>query len=97
MISSLKDKYFRWRNKRHLNASHKVYLSFGENCLPDHILNRYALKSFTTPFSHGRSNVEYILNLERDDYTDFLNLDYLSYEYLNEDRVQRLKKYTEKD
>jgi hypothetical protein len=69
------------------------FLSLGENCLPDHILNRYGLKSFATPFSHGRSNIEYILNLERDNYRDFLNTDCLAYDYLGETKVVRQRKY----
>jgi len=45
-----------------------LFLSLGENCLPDNILNRYHLKSFSTPFSSCRSNIEYILQCEEDCY-----------------------------
>lgn len=75
--------------------SKKVYLSFGENCLPDNILNRYKLKSFTTPFSHGRSNIEYILQLEQDNYKNFLESKYLVYEEFQGKEVLRLKTYTQ--
>ena len=71
----------------------KIYVSFGENCLTDNILERHGLKLLTTPFSHGRSNIEYILHLEKDNYTDFLNLDYLNYEEVSGKMVPRLKKY----
>lgn len=71
----------------------KIYLSFGENCLADHILNRQGIKSFTTPFAHGRSNIEYVLQLEEDSYKDFLNLEFLAYEKLGKKEVPRLKKY----
>jgi len=73
--------------------SKNVYLSFGENCLTDNILSRHNIKSFTTPFSHGRSNIEYILQLEKDNYKDFLNLKYLTYEEISEQKVPILKKY----
>lgn len=74
-----------------------IYLSFGENCLTDNILQRHSMKTITTPFSHGRSNVEYILQLEKDQYKDFVNLEYLKYENLNGKNVPRLKKYNSKD
>ena len=38
----------------------KLYLSFGENCLTDNILSRYNIKSYSTPYSSARSNIEYI-------------------------------------
>lgn len=73
-----------------LRLTKKIYLSFGENCLTDNILNRYNLKSFTTPFSHGRSNVEYILSLEEEQYKNFLDTRYINYEELNGKNVPRL-------
>lgn len=73
--------------------SSRVYLSFGENCLTDNILDRYNLKSFTTPFSHGRSNVEYILQMERDQYKDFVNINYIEYFSLGDIKVPRLCRY----
>lgn len=70
-----------------------VYVSFGENCLTDDILKRYKLKSFSTPFSSGRSNIEYILQIEKDNYTNFLNTEYMRYEPLNDKDMLRLKFY----
>ncbi len=84
---------FKTKRKVKLALSKKLYVSFGENCLTDNILERHGLKLLTTPFSHARSNVEYILNLEADDYKDFLNLDHIAYEKLNKSNVPRLKKY----
>jgi glycosyltransferase involved in cell wall biosynthesis len=81
------------KGKLNLLFSKKIYVSYGENCLTDNILQRHFLKSLTTPFSHGRSNVEYILQLERDNYKDFLNPEYLRYEVLGKKEVPRLKKY----
>ena len=73
----------------------KLYLSFGENCLTDEILSRYNLKSFSTPFSSGRSNIEYVLQIEKDEYKDFLNPDFMKYGIFNEKNVVRLTKYNE--
>ncbi len=42
-----------------------AWLSLGENCLPDRILQRHGLKSFSTPFSNGRSNIDVLLALWR--------------------------------
>lgn len=85
--------YSRVKGKLALIFTNKLYLSFGENCLADNILNRHRIKSFTSPFAHGRSNIEYILQLEKDRYKDFLDLRFLKYERLGEKEVPRLKKY----
>ncbi|MFJ5369320.1 DUF1796 family putative cysteine peptidase, partial [Bosea sp. CER48] len=45
------------------------WLSLGENCLPDNILERNGLKMFSTPFSHGRSNIEYAIQLHSEGYS----------------------------
>ena len=75
------------------NASHKInfthaeniytepylWLSLGENCLPDDILKRHNKKSFSTIYSSGRTNIDYALYLENKNYIDLLdsrNLDY---------------------
>lgn len=73
----------------------KKYLSFGENCLADNILSRYNLKSFSSPFASGRSNIEYILQIQKDGYRDFLNPLFLEYGYEGEVRVVRQKQYKE--
>jgi len=80
------------RNKRYL-FSDKLYLSFGENCLTDNILARNNLKSFATIYSHSRSNIEYILQMEKDNYRDLFNLNYIKYEELNGKLIPRLKTY----
>lgn len=81
----------KWKAK--LYFARTIYVSFGENCLTDNILERHNLKLLTTPYSHGRTNIEYILQLEEDGYKDFLNLQHLRYEPLNNQKVPRLKKY----
>lgn len=68
-----------------------VYLSLGENCLTDDILKRYDLKSFSTPFSSCRSNIEYILFFEKRNYKDFLNQQFLKSEQALEKQVVRNK------
>ena len=73
----------------------KKYLSFGENCLADDILSRYDLKSFSSPFASARSNVEYILQIQKDKYKDFLNPQFLEYGYAGEKKVVRQKQYNE--
>lgn len=75
----------------HRKRTNRIYLSFGENCLTDNILSRYGLKSFTTPFSHCRSNIEYILDLERNHYIAFVSGEFLKYGDLNGKPVPRLK------
>ncbi len=50
-----------------------LWLSLGENCLADWVLQRHRLKSFATPFSHGRSNIDYILALEANAYRGVLD------------------------
>lgn len=70
-----------------------VVFSIGENCLADEILSRNNLKSFSSPYSSGRSNIEYVLMIEKEDFIDFLNKAYLEYEYFNDKRVVRNKKY----
>lgn len=77
---------------RHIRDKYLVF-SMGENCLTDDILSRNDLKSFSSPFSSGRSNIEYILAFEREKYVDFLNPQYLKYEMFGELKVARNKKY----
>jgi hypothetical protein len=81
----------KWKLK--LKFSKTLFVSFGENCLTDNILERHKLKLITTPFSHGRSNIEYIIQMELDNYKNFLNLDFIQYETLNDKKVPRLKVY----
>lgn len=54
-----------------------IYLSLGENCMPDDVLKRYGIKSFSTPFSSARSNIAYALQLAKNNYNNLLNPDYI--------------------
>lgn len=77
--------------------SKKKYVSFGENCLTDDILSRYKLKSFSSPFAAGRSNVEYLLQIHHDNFKDFVNPEFLEYSFVGKTRVVRLTKYNSLD
>ena len=70
------------------------YLSIGENCLTDNILDRHKIKSFSTPYSHGRSNLDYAIALEKENYVNFLNSEYLYYDYVGDTKVVRNKYYS---
>ncbi len=66
-----------------------LWISLGENCLTDNILQRYNLKSFSTPYSHGRSNLDYALQLERIKYNKLLDSVNLNYGFIDEKDVVR--------
>lgn len=71
-----------------------ICFSIGENCLTDSILDRNNLKSFSSPFSSSRSNIEYIINFEKENYAHFIDNNFLKYEFLNDSKkVVRNKKY----
>lgn len=73
-----------------------VFLSLGENCLSDNILDRNGLKSFSSPYASARSNIEYALLFEKEQYSDFLNPEYLRKElFHSQTAVVRNKKYVE--
>lgn len=50
-----------------------IWLSLGENCLPDSILHRFGMKSFSTPFSHGRTNIEYATQADAENFASLLD------------------------
>jgi hypothetical protein len=50
-----------------------LHLSLGENCLSDGILQRHGLKTFNTPYSGTRSNIDYAIQLEREGYAHLLD------------------------
>lgn len=73
------------------------YLSIGENCLTDNILDRHNIKSFSTPYSHGRSNLDYAISLEKENYRNLLKSEYLYYDYLGETKVVKNKYFIKSD
>lgn len=54
-----------------------ICLSIGENCATDMILQRFGLKSYSTPYSFVRSNCFYALQLEKHNYDFLLDKKYL--------------------
>lgn len=55
-----------------------LFLSLGENCLCQNIINRYKLNTFNTIYSYAKSNIEYALYLESNNYYKFLDNDNLT-------------------
>ena len=78
-------------------TSSTSYISIGENCLTDNILDRHSLKSFSTPYSHGRSNLDYAIKLESEGYKNLLSLKYLYHDHVGETKVVRNKYYSESE
>ncbi|MCS2162827.1 papain-like cysteine peptidase [Scandinavium sp. H11S7] len=68
----------KWKNRRNFKTD-VIWISLGENCLADDILRRHNKKSFSSVFSSGRSNIEYILQMERDNYLNLLKKDNLKH------------------
>lgn len=54
-----------------------LYLSLGENCLCQDIINRNGLNTFNTIYSYARSNIDYASYLESINYYKFLDRDSL--------------------
>ena len=72
-----------------------LWLSLGENCLTDELLRRHGKKSFSTPYSHGRSNIDYALQLEMYGYDILLDNRLLEVADAFGDRVIRSKYITQ--
>ena len=66
----------KWRYRHNFGAE-VLWISLGENCLSDDILRRHNRKSFSSVFSSGRSNIEYILQMEKDNYQSLLKPEFL--------------------
>jgi len=77
--------------------SNTYYLSIGENCLTDNILDRFKIKSFSTPYSHGRSNLDYVIELEKESYSNLLKPEYLYYDYVGDTKVVRNNYYSKSE
>jgi len=88
-ISSLKNITSIIKMRYRLHARDVLFLSLGENCLTDNILNRHGVKSFSTPYSHARSNLDYALLLEGSCYDGFLDVQNFHYDSIDETKVIR--------
>lgn len=76
-----------------LKFTKTLNVSIGENCLTDNILERHGLKSLTTVYSHGRSNLDYAIALELDRYKNLLERNNLYHAYFGESQVVRNNYY----
>jgi hypothetical protein len=72
-----------------------AWLSLGENCLPDRILQRHGLKSFSTPFSHGRSNIDYAQQMLQQRFAGLLDVAQLQDVDLGSEQVVRHRGYAQ--
>jgi hypothetical protein len=70
------------------------WLSLGENCLSDAILHRHGIKTTASPFSHGRSNVEYATQADATNFKGFLHRRNLEPGFANGKPVLRSRLYT---
>ena len=70
-----------------LSGDDMLHLSLGENCLSDGILERHGLKTFNTPYSGTRSNIDYAIKLEREGYSRLLDRDALEHGWAGPTKV----------
>ncbi|ROP49037.1 putative papain-like cysteine peptidase DUF1796 [Enterobacter sp. BIGb0383] len=68
----------KWKYRHNVGAD-TLWVSLGENCLADDILRRHGRKSFSSVFSSGRSNIEYLLQMEHDGYQNLLKKEHLQH------------------
>lgn len=87
ILKRIKERLIREYRQLKQRLSDTYYVSIGENCLTDNILDRFNIKSFSTPYSHGRSNIEYAIHLESEKYQNLLNPEFLYYDYVGETKV----------
>ncbi|KZR73698.1 DUF1796 family putative cysteine peptidase [Prochlorococcus marinus] len=59
------------------SRNQELWLACGENCMPIDILRRFDLNAPSTPFSSCRSNIEHLHYLEKSNYIEYLNSDYI--------------------
>ena len=50
-----------------------LWLSLGENCMPNNALRRFGLNAPSTPFSSARCCIEHVVWLEKNNYMDLTN------------------------
>lgn len=74
-----------------------LWLSLGENCLSDSILQRSYLKSYSSIYGSARSNIDYSMKMQRENYKGLLDKDNTVYEILNGSNVLRSSLYNESD
>lgn len=70
-----------------------VFCSLGENCLGQGVLDRKGMTSVVSPFSWGRINIDYVLDVIREDFVDLLNPDYLEHRMVFQKPTAKNLKY----
>lgn len=85
------------KNSIKLYMAPTLWLSLGENCLSDNILHRHGKKSFSTPYSHGRSNLDYAISLEKMNYSGLLDKENLKYDHVGKSSVVRSTLFNKSD
>ncbi|QIO06365.1 DUF1796 family putative cysteine peptidase [Acinetobacter shaoyimingii] len=74
-----------------------LWLSLGENCLSDSILQRSNLKSYSSLYGSARSNIDYNIEIQNKNFKDLLNKDQTVYGYVNWKEVLRSRLYNRSD
>jgi lipopolysaccharide biosynthesis glycosyltransferase len=74
-----------------------VFISLGENGLADNIFKRHNLKSFSTPYSDSRSNMDYAIYLESTSYKDLLDTEKMKYDSVGKVKIIRSTSITKAD
>jgi len=59
------------------SAPTRVYVPLGENCLADDVVKRHGLDPVITPYSYGRTNLDYAIQLESLGYDRLLDPQHL--------------------
>lgn len=82
--------------KRNKNDNY-LWLSLGENCLSDSILQRSYLKSYSSLYGPVRSNIDYNIEMQSKNYEGLLEKDNTNYGDLNGQEVLRSSRYNQAD
>ncbi len=69
--------------------SKTISVSIGENCLVDNILERHGKKMISSPYSHGRSNLDYAIKLEKENYTHLMDTNHFTHHKVGDTPVIR--------
>lgn len=70
------------------------FYSIGENCLGHGVLERHGVEVHATPFSHSRSNIDYVVQMVESDFADMLTPALLRYDDRHNTRLGINTKYT---
>ncbi len=71
-----------------------IWVSLGENCLPDDVLKRHGLKSFSTPFSSARSNIDYAIQADAESFRSLLSEQHIVRHKMGNKTVLRNEMYS---